>query len=381
MAKFSRRGSQNESFEAAVQEIKAALPSTEISEFVLEEVPLDLVDRDENQPRPLAEVMDGIEEFADELERDNFKLAQYPVFHIEDNGRWTIVIGERRTTAFKLKGRKTIPAICKRFTEEEREELFILQYAENDGKLKKELSPIADARWWQAYIDRFHGGNASKAAKARGRSSAEISNRLSLLKAPELIQEFVQRNSLRDPATFAALNRLHSVAGHSAVASVIESYEAGRVPGSLRQYAENLAREARKVAQEKEARKADPVVEQDPIAEAVPEKSDSHEAHDQDQTKPQAPRRKEAATSIFDIDAEKSAARPPHEGREAIRASVALLDKADFQSALLEQAGDSRAEEYLELLANLKAVVEKLQKAYSIYETERTLAFSKRVGR
>lgn len=211
----------------------------------VEDVPLDQVDRDEYQPRPLEEVMDGIEEFADELERDNFKLIQFPVFHIKDDGRKMIVVGERRTTAFRLKGRETIPAVCKRFTPEELKQLYILQYVENDGKLKKELSPLADANWWRTYADRFHEGNLSAAAKARGRSPAEVSNRVSLLQADPAIVSFVQRSNLKDPATYAALSRLKKHGNIKMVEQVITDYDNGKIKGSLRVYAESLAKQAK----------------------------------------------------------------------------------------------------------------------------------------
>lgn len=223
----------------------------------VEEVPLDLIDRDEGQPRPLDEVLDGIDAFADELERDDFVLAQLPVYHIEDNGRRTIVVGERRTTAFRLKGRETIPAICKRFTDAEREQIFVLQYVENDGKLKKELSPIADARWWRAYADRYHNGKLSDAAKARGRTPAEISNRVSLLDAAPIIQEFVQRIDLKDPATFAALSRLAKHGNLRMVEQVISDYEAGAIRGSFRGYVELLARDTKARKTQKEEPKID----------------------------------------------------------------------------------------------------------------------------
>lgn len=206
------------------------------------EVPLDQWRRDETQPRPLEEVLDGIEEFADQLERDNFKLAQLPVYHIENDGTYLNIVGERRTTAFKMKGRKTIPAVCRKFTEEERREIFLLQYIENDDKEKKPLSPLADARAWERLINDYYGGNMSEAAKQRGRAKADVSNRLALLKAPEVVVKFVQENEIRDPATFAAMNRLHK---HSAnkLSEVLAAYKAGEVTGSLRAKVETEAKQ------------------------------------------------------------------------------------------------------------------------------------------
>ena len=209
------------------------------------EVDLSKWRRDESQPRPLEEVNEGIEEFADDLERANFELAQYPVFHIEDDGTYTNVVGERRTTAFILKNRKTIFAICKKFTEQERRLIFLLQYLENDPTQSKALSPKADAIWWKTYIDTDHGGKTAAAAKARGRSSADISNRLSFLKLPEIIIGFLYRADIKDPATFAALNRLWKLS-EPITTKLMADYEKGEVKGSFRSAVETLAASLKK---------------------------------------------------------------------------------------------------------------------------------------
>ena len=221
----------------ASAELKALLSIGDV-----EMVDLDLVDRDENQPRPLSEVLEGLEEFANNLERDNFQLAQLPVYNKLPNGRYKIIVGERRTTAFKIKKQKSIPAVTRAWTAEEEKQIYILQYAENDAANRKPLSLIADARWWRYFVDVHYGGNASAAAEARGVSSADVSNRLALLKAPEFIQNFAVSSSLRDPATVAALGRLAKRSGDSVAQQVIEDYQAGAINGSLRVHVESLAK-------------------------------------------------------------------------------------------------------------------------------------------
>ncbi len=205
-------------------------------------VPLDKWRRDESQPRPLSEVMEDLEEFADHIERDNFKLAILPVYHICDDGTYLNVLGERRTQSFILKGKTEITAICKKFTPDERKWIFIQQYIENDDRSinKKPLSPMADARWWRTFVDEFCEGKISQAAKDRGFSNADVSNRLSLLHSPEQIQHFVVKNHVRDPATFAALNRLWKYSEETVV-ELMAASEAGELKGSLRSVAEKNA--------------------------------------------------------------------------------------------------------------------------------------------
>lgn len=236
LSKFnSRRASQEIN-----PELKVLIASGEIRE-----VDLDLVDRDENQPRPIEEVMQDINAFADELERDNFELVQYPIYSIEPNGRYKIVVGERRTAGFKIKGKTKITAVCKTFSQEEKEKIFVMQYVENDGELKKPLSPFADAKWWRNYTDTFHGGNLSAACKARGKAINDISNRLSLLNAPEYIQQAVSDSKINDPATYAALIRLDKRAGEVIVKNILTDHASNNLGMALRPYVENVAKNAK----------------------------------------------------------------------------------------------------------------------------------------
>lgn len=323
----------------------------------IQDVPLDQVKRDEGQPRPLEEVMDGINDFADELERDNFKLAQYPVFHIEEDGSKTIVVGERRVTAFRLKERETIPAVCKRFTPEEREQLFILQYVENDGKLKKELSPIADARWWRTYADRYHDGVLSAAAKARGRTPAEVSNRVSLLDADPVIQAFVQRVDLKDPATYAALKRLDKIGSKRVVEQVISDYDQGQIKGSLRNYVEHLARDMREGRASEGAEKTSGVPTTEP---------------GQSQTKDTSPAHKEPATAnkrSTTQDKEKELSR----GEQDIDRALDLIKRSRFQANVLSKVGDDeKPKKYEELLGGVSEAIDVLERVRSGFAAERT---------
>lgn len=339
-----------------------------LSHGEVEEVPLGLIDRDEHQPRPLDEVMEGIEAFADEIERDGFVLAQLPVYHIEDSGRRTIVVGERRTTAFKLKGRETIPAICKRFTDAEREQIFVLQFVENDGKLKKELSPIADARWWRAYADRYHQGKLSSAAAARGRTPAEISNRVSLLDADPAIQAFVQRADLKDPATYAALVRLAKHGNMRMVDQVISDYDSGVIRGSFRIYVEALARDAKAIKQQP----ARPEIRQ-PAAPAPNSKPLSQ---------PEPPKdacAKALTRSMFDETPEPEPPAPSFGGgREALLNAAHQIDMAGTAAAKLMASSGSRQKlHYDRVLSSISDAIKALEQSQAAYTAERTALLAK----
>jgi len=334
----------------------------------VEEVPLDQVDRDEEQPRPLSEVMEGIEDFADEIERDNFKLAQFPVFHIKEDGRKMIVVGERRTTAFRLKGKETIPAVCKKFSPEEIEQIYILQYVENDGKLKKELSPLADARWWRNYADRFHGGNLSAAAKARGRSAAEVSNRVSLLDAEPAIVEFVQRSSLKDPATYAALSRLKKHGNLKMVHQVISDYESGEIKGSLRVYVESLAKQAKGDKATETQKSSKPGKNAQPRKESL---VDQPQPDTESQLKKSLDQLVNGESSPVNKNLERS--KPANKGIESLSEAMDLVKRACFTAQVVDHTdGTDLYNKHSVLLNEIDEALNLLESARSHYQAART---------
>jgi ParB/RepB/Spo0J family partition protein len=201
-----------------------------IADGELMRVDLSLVDRDENQPRQLKNVQDGIVEFAAEIKRDG--LIHYPVFNIKDNGRFEIVVGERRTNAFRLNGEESIPAVCKRFTRNEKRIIWEIQYAENDQKNNKPLSPLEDALWWQKYTESFWEGSLVRAAEARGVSKAIVSQKLKILQASPELKTFIDQK-IKDVTLAYELASLEADDYDKAQAWISE-YEAGNITGNAR---------------------------------------------------------------------------------------------------------------------------------------------------
>lgn len=201
-----------------------------LSDGELMRVDLALVDRDENQPRHLKNVHDGIADFAAEIKRDG--LIHYPVLNIKDNGRFEIVVGERRTTAFRLNGEETIPAICKRFTRDEKRVIWEIQYAENDQKNNKALSPVEEALWWSKYTETFWDGSLSRAAEARGVSLSIISQKLKILQASPELKAFID-NNIKDVTSAYELAKLEAD-DYDKAQAWMGDYEAGKIIGNIR---------------------------------------------------------------------------------------------------------------------------------------------------
>ena len=196
----------------------------------LKSIPMDQVKRDPEQPRPLSEVMEGIEDFAAELNRNG--IIQPPVYNIMPDGTYRILAGERRTEAWRLNNNPQITAIVKVWTPDEAKKIFELQYAENDENNRKPLSPMADALWWKSYIERYHDGNQAAAALDRGKNKTFVSDKLAILKASDPLLEFIKANSISDATTIRLMVAMEKKDPNS-IEKLKQAIESGQ-DGSLR---------------------------------------------------------------------------------------------------------------------------------------------------
>lgn len=198
----------------------------------LEAISLDLVDRDPAQPRSLESVQKGIEDFAAEIKRDG--LIQNPVYQPVDGGRYQVVVGERRTEAFRQNGETEIWAVIKSFSKDEKRRIQELQYAENDEKNRKPLNALEDARWWRNYIDSFFDGKQKGAADARGVTEAFVSKKLAPLKASQGVMDFIEEEGTRDVELVSSLIKLDKV-NEDAACEWMDRAQGGKIDGSMRE--------------------------------------------------------------------------------------------------------------------------------------------------
>lgn len=170
-------------------------------------VELSLVARDELQPRSFENVMDGIEDFAKEIEKVG--MIEVPQYRIMDDGTYQIVTGERRTTAARILGWETILARVKRFDKDDLKKLRRIQYSENDPRYKRPLSPVDDANWWRSHIDEFFDGSIEKAAEDVGVSANLVYKKLAILNATSELKTFINEN-IKDSSLASDLVSLYT---------------------------------------------------------------------------------------------------------------------------------------------------------------------------
>lgn len=153
----------------------AEAAASETSNFPIRPIPLDLLDFDPTQPRQDFYPVDGqiseaaqqaLQELADDIKAHD--LLQPITVEEKDNGRYSIIIGERRTRAFLLLGRKEIPATVRSALPNEQR--MLMQLSENIQR--ENLRDIDTAMFIRRMIQ--GGMSQNKIAKKLNKSPAWV---------------------------------------------------------------------------------------------------------------------------------------------------------------------------------------------------------------
>ena len=97
-------------------------------------------------------------------------------------GQYELVAGERRLRALRLLGRRTVPAIVRRISED-----ALLEMALVENLQREPLTPVEEARAYRALID-AHGYTQEELAERIGKDRSTIANMMRLLSLPETVQ-------------------------------------------------------------------------------------------------------------------------------------------------------------------------------------------------
>jgi ParB family transcriptional regulator, chromosome partitioning protein len=166
---------------------QAAPPQAAAGEGGPRGLPIDLVQRNPNQPRK--HFNEGeLTELADSIKAHG--VLQPILVRPIAGGRYEIVAGERRWRAAQRAGLHAIPAVVR-----ELDEVEVLEIAIIENVQRADLNPIEEAQGFQALIDRF-GRTQQDIADVVGKSRPHIANMLRLLALPEEIQEMVRDGRL-----------------------------------------------------------------------------------------------------------------------------------------------------------------------------------------
>jgi ParB family chromosome partitioning protein len=156
-------------------------------ESSLQEIPLNLIEPNPNQPRihfdeeALSELAASIRELG---------VLQPILVRTVDDDRYQIVAGERRWRAARRAGLATVPAMVR-----DVDEATSVEQALVENLQREDLNPLEEAAAYQQLIEDFQLTH-DEVAKRVGRSRAAVTNTMRLLQLPPAVQHLVSENRL-----------------------------------------------------------------------------------------------------------------------------------------------------------------------------------------
>lgn len=153
----------------------------------INEVRLDLIDANPNQPRREFDV-DSLQELADSIAE--IGIIQPVTLRQLDNGRYQLIAGERRWRASQLANLFTIPAYIRTADDENVMEMALVENIQ-----RQDLNAIEIALAYQHLIDQY-GLTQERLSDKVGKNRATIANFLRLLKLPAQVQVALQNHEI-----------------------------------------------------------------------------------------------------------------------------------------------------------------------------------------
>jgi len=132
---------------------------------------------------------DALEELADSI-KVNGVVQPIMVRPSEDEGRFVLILGERRLHASKKAGRTHIPAIVRRVPAQQAAEMTIVENLQ-----REDLSPLEQAEAFRV-LSREFNLTQQQIAERVGLSRASVANYMRLLKLPITVMELLAQKSI-----------------------------------------------------------------------------------------------------------------------------------------------------------------------------------------
>ena len=150
------------------------------------ELDLDTLRANPYQPRKIFDD-DALQELADSIKEHG---VFQPIIVKKSIKGYEIIAGERRYRASKLAGKKTIPAIIRKFSDEEMMEIALLENLQREN-----LTSIEEAEAYHMMLEQLHLTQEELATKV-GKSRSHITNILGLLRLPKNVQTLINSSQV-----------------------------------------------------------------------------------------------------------------------------------------------------------------------------------------
>jgi ParB family transcriptional regulator, chromosome partitioning protein len=103
----------------------------------------------------------------------------------DKDGRFILVLGERRLRASRMAGKETIPALVRRLSPQQAAEMTVLE-----NVVREDLNPIEQAEAYRVLSQQFNLTQAQIAQRI-GVSRESVANHMRLLRLPEELKEYI----------------------------------------------------------------------------------------------------------------------------------------------------------------------------------------------
>ncbi|MBP7816444.1 MAG: ParB/RepB/Spo0J family partition protein [Phenylobacterium sp.] len=150
----------------------------------LRDIPIELIHRNEKQPRWVFSE-EEIEELAASI-REKGVLQPILVRPAPDmDGHFEIVAGERRWRASQKAGLHVLPALVRELGDAQVLEIGVIENVQRSA-----LNPIEEASAYQQLVE-IHGRSAAEVADAVGKSRSHVANLVRLLALPDAVRQYL----------------------------------------------------------------------------------------------------------------------------------------------------------------------------------------------
>ncbi|TSC62481.1 MAG: chromosome partitioning protein, ParB family [Parcubacteria group bacterium Greene0416_14] len=161
------------------------------------EIPVEMIDPNPYQPRTHFDAL-KIAELGESI-KENGRVTQ-PITVRAKNGRFELVIGERRLRACKAIEFKTISSIISEMSAEEAREVALIENIQ-----REDLTPMEEARSIASLVEQY-GGSYAQVAERIGKSEPYVRQRAALLTLAKPIHEMLDEGKLNVAQGIAIVN-------------------------------------------------------------------------------------------------------------------------------------------------------------------------------
>ncbi len=154
---------------------------------------------------------ESLNEMRDSI-KENGVVQPIVVRPAAEEGRYILVLGERRLRASKMAGKETIPALVKKVSLQQAAEMTVLE-----NLVREDLNPLEQAEAFRVLSKEFHLTQAQIAERV-GVSRESVSNYMRLLKLPRKVMDYM----LEDRLSFSDARLLLGLENEALIEQVAE---------------------------------------------------------------------------------------------------------------------------------------------------------------